>query len=144
MSVLEVYSDGSGEERVGRPGGWAFAIVRDDAVLATGQGHAAQTTCLVMELEAARAALAAVVRRGWHRGHEVVLISDSSIALDIAAGRFFPKPPRYAALCRALREVTLRSGATTRWVRAHSGDRWNEHVDALSRAARTCPPRALT
>lgn len=131
-----MYSDGSGEERVGRPGGWAFVIVRDGVELARGQGAAAKTSSLFMELEAARAGLAEVLARGWHVAAEVVLVSDSSIALDVAAGRFTPRPARYRAACAALRDVTQRCAATTRWVRAHAGEPWNEQVDALARAAR--------
>ena len=62
------------------------------------------------------------------------LISDSSIALDIAAGRFLPK--RHVALALTLREAAVATGATTRWVRAHSGHRWNEAVDGLAREAK--------
>jgi ribonuclease HI len=136
VAPLELYSDGSAEDRSMRPGGWAFVIVRGDEVLATGQGSAAKTTSLVMELEAACAALTGVLSRGWHAGTGVVLISDCSVALDVAAGRFLPRPPQYAELCRALRQATLEAGATTRWVRAHAGHRWNEHVDALAEQAR--------
>jgi ribonuclease HI len=136
MATLEVYCDGSGEERVGRPGGWAFVVVRDGVEVARGHGAAAKTSCLFMELEAARAGLAEVLARGWHVGVEVVLVSDSSIALDVAAGRFTPRPARYHEACRALRVVASTCAATTRWVRAHAGERWNEEVDALARAAR--------
>jgi ribonuclease HI len=87
-----------------------------------------------MELEAALGGLRAVIERGWSG---VELISDSSIALDIAAGRFLPK--RHGALAVALREVAVAAGATTRWVRAHSGHRWNEVVDSLAREARRQP-----
>ena len=142
MPTLEVYSDGSGEERVGRPGGWAFVIVRDGVELARGHGAAAKTTCLLMELEGARAGLCEVLARGWHEGHAVVLVSDSSIALDIAAGRFTPKPRAYHAACAALRDVATRCGAQTRWVRAHAGEPWNEQVDAQARLAKPLPARA--
>ncbi len=136
MGLLEVYSDGSAEERVGRPGGWAFVIVADGEVLARGQGAARKTTSLVMEVQAAIEGLREVVARGWNVTHEVVLISDSSIALDIAAGRFVPKPKKYHALAYTLRVAALEAGAATKWVRAHAGHRWNEHVDALASEAR--------
>lgn len=134
VRVLEVYCDGSAEERVGKPGGWAFIVVLEDEVLAASSGHSPSTSSLVMELEAARAGLAEVVARGWHVGQVVELVSDSSIALDIAAGRFMPKRP--AALAQALRAATLEAGARTRWVRAHSGHRWNEAVDEAARVAK--------
>lgn len=135
--LLELYSDGSAEERVGRPGGWAFIIVRGGEVVATGQGMAPRTTSLVMELEGALAALTEVLARGWHTTHQVVLVSDSSIALEVAAGRFVPRPERYTSLCQALRVAALDARAATRWVRAHAGDHWNEQVDELAHQARS-------
>lgn len=132
--TLELYCDGSAEERVGKPGGWAFLIVRDDEVLASKSGRSASTTSLVMEFEAALFGLNEVIARGWHEGHAVELISDSSIALDVAAGRFLPK--RHVELARALRAASVTAQATTRWVRAHSGHRWNEAADALAHEAK--------
>ncbi len=132
--MLEVYADGSAAERVGKPGGWAWALVRYGEVLATGCGRAPSTTSLVMELEAARAGLAEVVRRGWHREHVVELISDSSIALEVAAGTFVPRT--LAALAAVVRAQALEAGARTRWVRAHAGHPFNELVDALALEAK--------
>ncbi len=132
--MLEVYCDGSAEERVGKPGGWAFLIVRDDEVLASKSGRSGSTTSLVMEFEAALFALNEVIARLWHEVQTVELISDSSIALDVAAGRFMPK--RHVELAEALRTASVMAKATTRWVRAHSGHRWNEAVDSLAHAAK--------
>lgn len=133
-ATLELYCDGSSEARVGTPGGWAYLVVRRGEVVASGSGAARVTTSLVMEFEAARAALREVVARGWHRRDAVELVSDSSIALDVAAGRFLPK--RHRAVAEALRAASVEAGATTRWVRAHAGHRWNEAVDALARDAK--------
>lgn len=131
---LELYCDGSAEERVGKPGGWAFVVVRSEEELLRGSGASASTTSLVMELEGARAGLGEILSRRWHLDHAVELISDSTIALDVAAGRFLPK--RHGALAQALRAAAVEAGATTRWVRAHSGHRWNEAVDALAEEAK--------
>lgn len=133
---LRVYADGSGDDRPGKPGGWAFAVVRGEELVAEGWGSAAQTSCLTMEFAAAREGLAAVLAAGWHRDGEVELISDCSIALEVATGRFLPKPARHRADAVALRELCAAVGATTRWVRAHAGDAWNEAVDAVARHAR--------
>jgi ribonuclease HI len=131
---LELYCDGSAEERVGTRGGWAFLVVRSEEVLVSKSGRSSATTSLVMELQAALAALREVTARGWHVDHAVELISDSSIALDIAAGKFLPK--KHVELAHALRAASVEAGAHTRWVRAHSGHRWNEAVDALAAAAK--------
>jgi ribonuclease HI len=134
--LLEVYCDGSGEERVGRPGGWAFVIVRDGEVRCERDGGAIKTTSLVMELEAARSALEEIVAQRWHFTHHIMLISDCRVVLEVAAGTFTPRPEQYAVRSSALRALALTSGAVTKWVRAHAGHQWNEHVDASARSAR--------
>lgn len=134
IPLLELYADGSGEERVGKRGGWAFLIVRDDQLLLAKSGRSSSTTSLLMELEAARRGLKEIISRGWHHEHSVELISDSSIALDIAAGRFMPK--KHVELATALRAAAVEASVRTRWVRAHSGHRWNEAADAAAHAAK--------
>lgn len=131
---IELYCDGSGEERVERPGGWAWAIVRDGEVLHEGRGSEEATTSLIMEFEAARAGLEAVMAHGL--GGEVTVISDCRIALEVAAGTFKPKPERYHALSDALRAAAVRANATMKWIRGHAGNPLNEHVDALARQAK--------
>ncbi|MBM4777549.1 MAG: reverse transcriptase-like protein [Archangiaceae bacterium] len=133
-SPIELYCDGSGEERVERPGGWAFVIVRDGEVLHEGHGFEEATTSLIMELEAARAGLEAIIEHGLVG--EVTVISDCRIALEVAAGTFRPKPTRYHALCDALRAAAVRANAKTRWIRGHVGHRLNELVDARAHEAK--------
>jgi ribonuclease HI len=133
---LELYCDGSGEERVGRPGGWAFLAVRDDELVHAAHGAAAKTTSLVMELEAVSAALRTALAEGWHVAHEVVVVSDSRIALEVADGHFMPRPVAYRAQAEALRALAIATGARTKWVRGHAGHRWNEAVDALAHRAK--------
>lgn len=132
--VLEVYSDGSAEGRSGRPGGWAYMLVLNGKVLASRTGAAPSTTSLLMEIEGALAGLREVHRRNLHRTYAVKLLSDSTIALDIAAGRFTPKP--HVDLAQTLRATALAVGVTPQWVRAHAGHSWNEAVDLLAREAK--------
>lgn len=133
---LELFCDGSGEARVGRPGGWAFLAVRNDELVHSGHGAAAKTTSLVMELEAVSAALRTALAEGWHVAHEVVVVSDSRIALEVADGLFMPRPVAYRAQAEALRALAVATGARTKWVRGHAGHRWNEQVDALAHRAK--------
>ncbi len=130
---VALYVDGAGAERVGRPGGWAFAAVRDDTLLLEASGHAARTTSLLMEFEAATQALHAARAHGWTH---VELISDCRIALDVVAGTFLPKPPHVRDAALRLRDAAAPLRVTSRWVRAHSGEPWNEAVDAMAAAAR--------
>ena len=111
MAVL-IYCDGSSTERSGRAGGWAFVLVRDGVEVFTGSGGAKATTNNLTELAAARAGLEAA-RAHRREGEPIELVTDSRYVLEQLAG-----------------EEVL-----TRWVRGHSGDRWNERADALAHEA---------
>lgn len=112
MSLL-VYCDGSSTERSGRAGGWAFVLVRDGIELCTGSGGAKATTNNLMELEAARAGLSAA-RELRLEGEAIELVTDSRYVLEHLGEQ----------------------GVGARWVRGHSGERWNERADALAHEAK--------
>ncbi len=84
-----------------------------------------------MELHGALAALRAAVA---HRWTPVELVSDSQFVVTIASGSYTPR--KDVELARELRAACVDAGATTRWVRGHSGDTFNEQVDALAEQAR--------
>ena len=130
--MLSIFCDGSSHSRGGLPGGWAFIVVQDDVAVVTRTGGAKSTTNNLMELRAALLGLREVIALG--RTGAVELVSDSRFTLDIANGSSLPA--KHVAEARALREAALVVGAKTRWVRGHSGDRWNEVVDALAHEAK--------
>jgi ribonuclease HI len=132
-SVVELWCDGSGEERVNRPGGWAFVALRGDEVLLSRSGGSGSTTSLLMELEAVRASLEAAHDAGWER---VCVVSDCRVALDVVTGAFLPRPASVRPLALDVRALAQRAAASTRWVRGHGGHSWNEHVDGLARVAK--------
>ncbi|MBL8914050.1 MAG: hypothetical protein JNM17_25320 [Archangium sp.] len=76
------------------------------------------------------------VAAGGDSPRNTVLVSDCKIALDVATGAHLPKPQKYHALCKRLRDAFLAVNATARWVKAHSGEKWNEEVDARAASAR--------
>ncbi len=131
--VLRIYCDGAGAARAGLPGGWAFVVVRDGIALAWKSGGARATTNNRMELRAALCGLREVVARGFEGAVE--LVSDSRFTLDIARGAYLPKVD--LAQAKTLRAAAIAVNATTRWVRGHSGDPWNEQADAMAAEART-------
>ncbi len=142
MPPLELYCDGSAGERVGRPGGWAFLAVAHDEVLLSQTGNSPRTTSLLMELEAALTGLQEIISRQWHHKHAITVVSDCSIILDIAAGRFMPR--KYVELAQSLYAAAAEAQAQTAWVRAHSGHRWNEAVDALAHQAKAVKTTSST
>ena len=129
--MLSIFCDGSSHSRGGLPGGWAFIVVKDGVALVTRTGGERSTTNNLMELRAALLGLNEVIALG---GGEVELVSDSRFTLDIANGSYLPA--KHLAEARALREAALEAKARTRWIRGHSGDRWNEAVDALAHEAK--------
>lgn len=128
MATMSIYCDGSAHPRPGLAGGWAYVIVLGDEAVCMGSGGDRCTTNNVMEMTAALRGLQEAVSKGWHREHALELVSDSRVTLEVASGG--PLPARHVELWRELRAVFAESGAVTRWVRGHSGDRWNETVDA--------------
>jgi ribonuclease HI len=132
--TLRIYCDGSADERSGRPGGWAFLIVREGKVLLSGSGGERSTTNNVMELQAALSGLEAVRERKWHDGERVELVSDSRVTLDAASGAQLPR--KHLELAHRVFQASADVSAQPRWIRGHSGDTWNEAVDALAHEAR--------
>ncbi len=134
---MKLYTDGAGAAKAGRPGGWAFVLVEDDELLLEGCGRDAVTTSLLMELRAAQRGLEAAFSLGVA---EVQLITDCRIVLDVLGKSFLPKPAPVRAAAQALVESSQGLSLTTRWVRAHAGEPWNEAVDALAAWARDDSP----
>lgn len=132
---MQIYCDGSAHERRGLPGGWAYAVVQGGQLLFSDSGAVPATTNNEVELCAAIAGVRAVATRGLHLGRrEVELISDSRITLECAQG--VDPPAAHAALGAELRALAIETNLKTTWVRGHSGNRWNEHVDRLAHQAK--------
>jgi ribonuclease HI len=91
------------------------------------------TTNNLMELEGAIQGL-----RYLRRHPEVVgtisLVSDSQYVLGLASGK--SSPSKNVEKATELRNLAIELKVSTRWVRGHSGDHWNEVCDRLSRAGK--------
>ncbi|WNM70135.1 ribonuclease H [Myxococcus phage Mx1] len=137
--TVSVYSDGSSGSKGGKPGGWAYVIVRDEAqVLASGYGGSSSTTNNVMELTGAikgLEALKVLKSTGVVADHELCeLVSDSQYTLNMANGGWMPN-----ANLELVEEIQVLAGDTlsldkagvprTRWVPGHTGNTWNERCD---------------
>lgn len=139
--LIEVYSDGSGNT-FDSDGGYGWRLVVDGAMVAEGNGYLAKATNNVAEITAAIEGLkyaASYIRmHGLQQATtpSVVLVADSQLVLGYATGAYQCKALHLTTLYIELKKAFKAVGATTRWVRGHSGDEHNEGCDQLAKAAR--------
>lgn len=133
--MISIYTDGSSGAGGGKPGGWAWVIVRDDTeVLAADYGGDPSTTNNIMELTAAikgMEAMALLLAFGKVKGAELrELVSDSQYTLGISSGGY--TPGKNLELAERAKQLGHDLRLRFRWVRGHSGDVWNERCDSLA------------
>jgi ribonuclease HI/uncharacterized phage-like protein YoqJ len=133
-----VYTDGACSGNPG-PGGWAWAVPDG----AFGSGAEAHTTNQRMEITAAAEALYAL-------DGPVTVVSDSTYVVNCFTKKWYvgwqqkgwvnskKQPVANQDLWRPFIEHVLdRGDVTWRWVKGHSGDKWNDVVDRLAVEAAT-------
>lgn len=134
---MTIYTDGACSGNPG-PGGWAWAI--PDGAWAS--GAAPHTTNQRMEVTAVLDALTTNPGR-------VLIVSDSTYVVNCFRDRWWEgwlrrgwknsqrKPVANRDLWEPLVDLVRSRGdqITFRWVKGHSGDRWNDLVDELAVAA---------
>ena len=141
---LVVYTDGSCIGNPG-PGGWAWAIPDDRH----DSGGEALTTNQRMEITAALRALRAIGTDAGPAG--LTVMSDSNYVVKCFQDRWWEawlrrgwrnsanKPVANRDLWEPLLHEVLETDRRIvfRWVKGHSGDRWNDYVDQLALTAAT-------
>jgi len=137
-----VYTDGSCLGNPG-PGGWAWAV--PDGPYAS--GGEPRSTNQRMEITAVIEALGAL----GDDSTPITVISDSTYVVKCFQDRWWEgwlrrgwknsqrQPVANRDLWEPLLRLTVESGREVRfrWVKGHSGDRWNDFVDELAVAAAT-------
>lgn len=135
--MISIFTDGSSGAGGGKPGGWAWVIVRDGKPVATDLGSSPSTTNNIMELTAALEGLKAFCTlkiRGELPADAVELVSDSQYVLGCASGEW--NPTKNLDLVNGLINLTKLVKPQLRWVRGHTGDVWNERCDSLAHRAK--------
>lgn len=137
-----VFTDGASEGNPG-PGGWGAVLVVDGQVVAEDYGSDAHTTNNRMELRAMIAGLEMLPA-----DTETDVYTDSQLVVNIltkwadgwkARGwkKKSPGPIANLELVQRAYELTnQKPNARIRWIKAHSGFRWNEYADSLATAYR--------
>jgi ribonuclease HI len=138
---LVVYTDGACRGNPG-PGGWAWAVPEGPFA----SGAEARTTNQRMEITAVLEALRALTRSG----HETIeVVSDSTYVVKCFTDSWWKgwerrgwknsqnKPVANRDLWEPLLSLALdpELDVAFRWVKGHSGDRWNDRVDELATTA---------
>lgn len=137
-----VFTDGATEGNPG-PGGWGAVLVVDNQMVAQDYGSEAHTTNNRMELTAMVAGIRMIP------GATVVNVyTDSQLVVNILtkwaegwkANGWKKKSPGPIANLELVQEAYAlareRPSANIQWIKAHSGNRWNEYADALATAYR--------
>jgi ribonuclease HI len=140
-----VFTDGAAHPNPGR-GGWGAVYVLDNQVIAQEYGSEAETTNNRMELTALIAGYQLVPA-----GTPAVVMTDSQLCVDTvntwAAGWEKNGWKRKAGAIKNLDLVQKlyklaqgRPDIELRWIKSHTGYRWNEYADALATAYRRPTP----
>jgi ribonuclease HI len=139
MNKVQIYTDGACRGNPG-PGGWAALLIAGDTRREL-CGAEAATTNNRMELMAAISALGALKRRC-----DVDLYTDSKYVLQ-GITEWLPqwkamgwrtasrKPVRNQDLWELLDQAASAQDVDWHWVKGHSGEVGNEHVDSLANRA---------
>ena len=133
---VEIYCDGSATT-ANLPGGWAFVVLVDGVKYTEASGFLGKATNNIAELTAAISGLEYVKQHGsLSSAKSITLISDSQLTLKYASGDYQCRKPHLVPLYCKLRQLYVKMNITTRWVKGHSGDTYNEQCDILAKAAR--------
>jgi ribonuclease HI len=137
-----VFTDGSSEGNPG-PGGWGAVLVVDGQVVAQDYGSEPHTTNNRMELKAMIVGLNMLPA-----DTPTVVYTDSELVVNIItkwaegwkAKGWTKKSTGPIANLELVKEAyelsRARPHAMIRWIKAHSGNRWNEYADSLATAYR--------
>lgn len=137
-----VFTDGASEGNPG-PGGWGAVLVVDGQVVVTDHGSEPHTTNNRMELKAMIAGL-----KMLPSDTETNVYTDSQLVVNILtkwaegwkAKGWTKKSSGPIANLELVKEAydlaRSRPKVSILWIKAHSGNRWNEYADSLATAYR--------
>ena len=139
--TYHIYTDGGCLPN--KRGAWAFIVLSEENVLTEKSGMARATTSVRMELEAAIQALKTLPSK-----NPCILWTDSRVVLEIVQTKILQwKNNSWRRsrgqkvididLIQQLDELISLRSIEWRWVRAHSGNKHNDHCDSLCRKALT-------
>jgi ribonuclease HI len=140
--VSGVFTDGAAEGNPG-PGGWGAVLAVDNQMVAQDYGSDAHTTNNRMELTAMVAGLKMIpgeTPTNVYTDSQLVVNIINTWAEGWKAKGWKKKSSGPIANLELVQEAYVlaqeRPFANIQWIKAHSGNRWNEYADALATAYR--------
>lgn len=131
--MTEIYTDGSATTH-DQPGGWSFIVVVNGVKVHSASGGIQNATNNIAELTAAVEGLKYAAANNLTT--PLILVADSQLVLHFADGTWNCKKLHLALLANTLNKLFKQLNASTRWVKGHNGDKFNEECDVLAKAER--------
>lgn len=143
MGHIEVYTDGSDK---GRWGSWSFLILHQGQIIYESSGRERKTNSNRMEFQAAIKAFEALPALLELQNSQITVYTDCKILIDNAAQfsdwqkanwlKPNKRPIANVDLFIKLYSLTQKHSVIWKWIRAHSGNPYNERCDELCTLAR--------
>jgi ribonuclease HI len=140
--MLEIFTNGSATTLNNPEGGWAFIIIKEGKEILRSSGFIQKSTNNIAKLTAAVEGLKAAkeLQQKHSTVEEIMLISDSQLVLKYATGEYKCRKMYLADLYIDLRRLFLELKVSTRWVKDHFGniynDIYNDECDRMAKLAR--------
>lgn len=139
MESFEIYTDGSNK---GRWGSWSYIILKNGVVISEASGRSYQSDCNRMEFQAVIEALGSLSysSKVIINTDSLVLIESVKLLTEWASNYWLKKngrPIPNVDLFISLHKLLLKHTVTFKWIRAHSGNIYNERCDMLCVEARS-------
>jgi ribonuclease HI len=141
MQTLSIYTDGSCEPNPG-PGGWAAILVHEPQTTnpLVLRGSERSTTNNRMDFTAPFAALRWMIETGYSTA---TIFSDSEYVVNTMSSwvwawekKGYRKAKKNLDIIQPLHELQKNLFVKWKWVKGHSGNRWNERADEEAELAR--------
>ncbi|MBY0555383.1 ribonuclease HI [bacterium] len=127
-----IYTDGSHK---GKWGSWAFVVVQNNRIIYEASQRVNKTNSNRMEFQAAIEALTYL-----KPNTKACIFSDSRVLIKAVAAKE-NRPEANADQIEVIDELLLSRDITWKWIKAHSGIKYNERCDELCISAREGLPK---
>ena len=122
--MYNIYTDGAYSHLMDK-GGYAYIILKDDAILCEGSGHYDHTTNNQMELMAIIKALSRI-----KESSDITVFSDSQYVISIATGKASIRKNKL--LWNTYFNYAQKHNINYIHIKGHSGNKYNEWCDRLA------------